>query len=176
MSVPTFVDLQGFVVSNKFIAKEVAVLRRGTVLAHYIFRSPIPWHLLTKSEKCQALWLMANHHGLQWEDGIVAYSMAKRLITTAVVEEEDDKMQCIVYVKGCQKREWLANMLGDDARENLIIETLDADYDDIESLNNLDVKNTIRCEKHVKNCALQNVFKIFNWWSQRQKELQDLEK
>ncbi|XP_072744126.1 uncharacterized protein [Anoplolepis gracilipes] len=92
MSVPTFVDLQGFIVSNKFIAKEVAVLRRGTVLAHYIFRSPIPWHLLTKSEKCQASWLMANHHGLQWENGIVAYSMAKRLITTAVVEEEDDKM------------------------------------------------------------------------------------
>ncbi|XP_072743963.1 uncharacterized protein [Anoplolepis gracilipes] len=98
MSVPTFVDLQGFVVSNKFIAKEVAVLRRGTVLAHYIFRSPIPWHLLTKSEKCQASWLMANHYGLQWEDGIVAYSMAKRLITTAVVEE-DDKMHVALTVR-----------------------------------------------------------------------------
>jgi len=30
--------------------------------------------------------------------------------------------------------------------------------------------NTMRCEKHVKNCALQNAFKIFNWWSQRQKQ------
>jgi len=38
-----------------------------------------------------------------------------------------------------------------------------ADYEDIESLNNLDVINTMHCEKHVKNCALQNVFKIFNW-------------
>ncbi|KMQ83885.1 hypothetical protein RF55_7568 [Lasius niger] len=175
MSVPTFVDLQGFIINNRLIVKEVAVLRRGTVLAHYIFRSPVPWHLLTKSEKSQALWLRVNHHGLQWEDGIVAYSMAKQLITTAVVEDNDE-MSCTVYVKGRQKREWLANMLDDNAKENLIIETLDADYDDIESLNNLDVKNTMRCGKHVKNCALQNVFKIFNWWSQRQKELQYLEK
>lgn len=151
----------------------MAVLRRGTILAHYIFRNPIPWHLLTKSEKCQVSWLTANHHGLQWEHGIIEYSMAKRLITTAVIEE-DDEMQRIVYVKGYQKRKWLADMLSDDARENLIIETLDADYDDIESLNNLDVKNTMRCGKHVKNCALQNVFKIFNWWLQRQKELQNL--
>jgi len=46
---------------------------------------------------------------------------------------------------------------------DLIIETLDADYEDIESLNNLDVINTMRCVKHVKNCASQNVFKIYNW-------------
>jgi len=58
-----------------------------------------------------------------------------------------------------------------DARDDIIIETLDADYKDIESLNNLDVINTMRCNKHVKNCALQNVFKIFNWWSQCQKEI-----
>ena len=47
----------------------------------------------------------------------------------------------------------------------MTIETLDVDYKDTESLNNLDI-NTMRCGKHVKlNCALQNVFKIYNWWS-----------
>jgi len=40
------------------------------------------------------------------------------------------------------------------------IETLD---ENINSLHNLDVTNTVRCGKHVKNCALQNVFKIYNW-------------
>jgi len=50
-------------------------------------------------------------------------------------------------------------MLKNDAKES---STMDAD-EDIESLNNLNVINTIRCEKHVKNCVLQNVFKIFNW-------------
>jgi len=62
-------------------------------------------------------------------------------------------------------------MLENDARDDITIETLDADYEDIESLNNLDVINTMRCNKHVKNCALQNVFIIFNWWSQYQKEI-----
>ena len=84
MPVPTFVDLQGFIVSNKFIVKEVAVLR-GNVLAHYIFQNPMPWHLLTRFEQRQALWLMTNHHELEWKDGTVVYNMAKHLITTAVV-------------------------------------------------------------------------------------------
>lgn len=171
MSIPTFVDLQGFFVGMKFVVKEVAVLRKGTVLAHYIFTYPLPWNLLTKSDKSCASWLIANHHGLRWEDGNVPYGMAKRLITSAVLgTEEDDETSTLVYVKGCQKREWLVDLLENLARENLIIETLDADYEDIESLNNLDVTNTIRCGKHVKNCALQNVLKIFSWWSQRQKK------
>ncbi|KAL6262007.1 hypothetical protein P5V15_007096 [Pogonomyrmex californicus] len=33
------------------------------------------------------------------------------------------------------------------------------------SLNNLDADNTMRCGYHYTNCALQNVFKLFNWWS-----------
>ena len=34
------------------------------------------------------------------------------------------------------------------------IETLDVDQEDIDSLHNLDIINTIRYGKHVKNCAL----------------------
>ncbi|KAL6265812.1 hypothetical protein P5V15_002630 [Pogonomyrmex californicus] len=98
---------------------------------------------------------------------MIPYSMAERLITTAVIDIEDE---ALIYVKGCQKKEWLTNMLDSDARDDVIIETLDIDYKDLESLNNLDVNNTFRCVKHSKDCALQNVFKIFNWWLQRQKE------
>ena len=172
MPVPTFVDLQGFIVSNTFIVKEVAVLRRGNVLAHYIFQSPMPWRLLTRSEQRQALWLMINHHELEWEDGTVAYNMAKHLITSAVIGGlHEEKESSLVYVKGLEKRQWLTDLLTDNARAKLNIKTLDADYDDIESLHNLDVKNTMRCGKHVKNCALQNVCKLFNWWTRRQQEL-----
>lgn len=167
MIVPIFVDLQGFIVDKKFVVKEVAVLRKGVVLAHYIFASPMPWHVLSKSDKSCASWLIAYHHGLRWKDGMIPYSMAKRLITSAVCNTEEDNDNVIIYVKGPQKRDWLLDML--DTDEGIYIKTLDADYEDIESLNNLDVSNTIRCEKHIKNCALQNVFKIFNWWSQHQK-------
>jgi len=34
---PIFVDLQGFFVERRFVMKEVAVLRKETVLTHYIF-------------------------------------------------------------------------------------------------------------------------------------------
>jgi len=55
-------------------------------------------------------------------------------------------------------------LLQDDAKEDIYIENINEHYKDIESLNNLDVINTMPCNKHVKNCALQNVFIIFNWW------------
>ena len=91
--------------------------------------------------------------------------MAKRLITTTVFgTEENDDDEALVYVKGYEKQEWLKNILDGDKRDDAIIETLDADYEDVESLNNLDAVNTIRCGKHVKHCAMQNVLKIFNWW------------
>ncbi|KYN10283.1 hypothetical protein ALC57_17580, partial [Trachymyrmex cornetzi] len=166
--VPTFVDLQGFIVEKKFIVKEVAVLRKGAILSHYIFTCPMSWSFLIKSEKYCVSGLSAYHHGLQWEDGTIPYSMVKRLITMAVIGvEECDDNKALVYVKGREKREWLVDILDSD---NLIIETLDADYKDIDSLHNLDITNTMRCGKHIKNCTLQNVFKIHNWRSQCQKK------
>ncbi|KYN19362.1 hypothetical protein ALC57_08307 [Trachymyrmex cornetzi] len=149
-------------IQQNFIVKEVAVLKQGTVLTHYIFTSPVPWKFLTRSDRSCASWLIAYHHGLRWEDGRIPYSEAKRLITAAVFEDD-----AIVYVKGLEKRTWLWNLLLDDERERVYIETLDAVYEDMESLINLDVANTMRCGQHVKNCALQNVLKIYNWWLQK---------
>jgi len=77
MTIPMFVDLQGFVVDKNFVVKEFAALREGYVLSHCIFESPVPWYILTKAERQQASWLIAIHHGFQWEDGIIPYSMAK---------------------------------------------------------------------------------------------------
>ncbi|EGI60448.1 hypothetical protein G5I_11346 [Acromyrmex echinatior] len=89
---------------------------------------------------------------------MVPYNEAKCLITTAVFEDD-----AVVYVKGREKRTWLWNLLLDDEGERMYIETLDAVYEDMESLSNLDVTNIIRCGQYVKNCALQNVLKIYNW-------------
>jgi len=168
MSVPTFVDMQGFIVDKTFVVKEFAVLREGHVLSHYIFGHPYPWDLLSKSEKSCASWLTVNHHGFRWEDGIIPYYMAKKFITKAVIgtKDNDDDDNNLVYVKGYEKREWLRNLLLDDAREDIYIENIEAHYEDIESLNKLDITHTLRCQNHVSNCALQNVFKLFNWWHQ----------
>ncbi|KYN02606.1 hypothetical protein ALC62_06572 [Cyphomyrmex costatus] len=161
MRVPTFVDLQGFIVNERFIVKEVAVLKHGTVLTHYIFTNPVPWRFLTRSDRSCASWLIAYDHELRWTDGTTSYSKAKRLITSAVREEEED---AVVYVKGREKRTWLRDLLLD---ERVHIETLDAVYEDIKSLADIDATDTMRCGHHANNCALQNVFKIYNWWLQR---------
>jgi hypothetical protein len=172
MSVPTFVDLQGFIFNKRFIVKEAAILRRGFIISHYFFTSPVPWRMLVKSERRQATWLIKNHHGLGWEDGNVPYIMAQRLITTAIagMMQEEEESSSLVYVKGHEKREWLTNIM-DDAISSFIIETLDENYEDVPALSKLDSTNSLRCEKHVKNCALQNVFKLYNWWLKNHDEL-----
>jgi len=89
---------------------------------------------------------------------VIPYYMAKEFITNVVIgtKDNDDDDDNLVYVKGYEKREWLRNLLQDDAREDVYIENIDAHYEDI-----------VRCQKHVTNCALQNVFKLYNWWHQR---------
>jgi len=63
----------------------------------------------------------------------------------AVIDaEENDDNKILVYVKGHEKHEWLADIPDSD---DLTIETLDADYEDIYSSHNLDVTNTVRCGK-----------------------------
>ncbi|EGI58644.1 hypothetical protein G5I_13225 [Acromyrmex echinatior] len=94
MLVSTFVDLQGFIVNKKFIVKEVAMLKQGIVLTHYIFTSSVLWKFLTRFDRSCAFWLIAYHHGMQWEDGMVPYNEAKRLITAAVFED-DAIVHCI---------------------------------------------------------------------------------
>jgi len=164
MSVPIFVDLQGFRVGRHFVVKEFAALKEGHVLSHYIFGCPYPWTVLSKSERQQAIWLIENHHGIQWEDGMVPYCLARDLITKTVKGTTVTADEIAVYVKGHEKREWLRDLLLDEARQEVHVENIEACYEDIESLNKLNVAHTFRCQKHVKNCALQNVFKLYNWW------------
>jgi len=83
--------------------------------------------------------------------------------TNAVMDTtatDDDDI--VVYVKEHEKRKWLRDLLLDEARRAVYVENIEAHYEDIESLNMLDVTLTFRCQKHVKNPALQNVFKIYN--------------
>jgi len=80
---------------------------------------------------------------------------------------DDDDIDIVVYIKEHEKQEWLRNLLLTEARDDVYVENIKAHYENIESLNKLDVTHTLRCQKHVTNCALQNVFKMYNWWHQR---------
>jgi len=64
------------------------------------------------------------------------YNEMKSLITIAVFEDD----VVMMHVKGREKRMWLWNLFLDNERERMfIIETLDAVYENMESLSNLDV-------------------------------------
>lgn len=85
-----FVDLQGFMVDERFKVKEFAALKRGRELTHYIFGPSIPWSLLENADRSRASWLMHNHHGLKWNDGEVEYKRAKSLIKQALRIDSDE--------------------------------------------------------------------------------------
>ncbi|KMQ87766.1 hypothetical protein RF55_12865 [Lasius niger] len=159
-----FVDLQGFIVNDKFTMKEIAVLRNGKELTHHIFRALMSWDLLTKSEKSRACWLTSKHHQLNWTDGDVDYKLMRTLVRNAVCAES------LVYVKGYEKKKWLAEILEND----VAIETIDADYEDIGRLRTLKASRAFRCGYHAKNCALENVCKLYDWWSERRDQLRDI--
>jgi len=63
VSVPIFVDLQGFLVGRHFVVKEFAALKDGFEPSLYIFRCPYLCSL-TKAERHQAIWLIENRHGI----------------------------------------------------------------------------------------------------------------
>ena len=70
----------------------------------------------------------------------IQHFLAKRL-TIIGAEEIDGNKALIKAVNG-----WLIYS---------IVMTLDVDYEDIESLNNLDITNIMRCGKHAKNCVTE---------------------
>lgn len=85
-----FVDLQGFVVDERFKVKEVAVLRRGKELIHHIFGPSVPWNLLESADRSRATWLTHNHHGLRWDEGDVEYRRARSLIERTLRIDRDE--------------------------------------------------------------------------------------
>lgn len=177
MDAPIFVDLQGFVVNEKFVAKEVAVLRNGAELTHHIFRPPMSWDLLTRAEKSRACWLTSNHHQLKWNDGHVNYGSMKRLIRDAVCRESSPDSAIRIYVKGHEKKKWLIEILGnvaDDRDVAVSVETIDADYEDINRLETLNASRAFRCGYHAKNCALENACKLHDWWFERRDHLRNM--
>lgn len=96
--------------------------------------------------------MTANHHQLQWNDGKVEYSRARNLIQEAIYGETRCEASPTVYVKGLEKRTWLREIL-----ENIdvSIRTIDADFEDIDRLENLTATRAFRCGHHVKNCVME---------------------
>jgi len=83
--------------------------------------------------------------------------MAESLITKAVMGTTATDDDIVVYIKGHEKREWLRDLLQDDARRAVYVENVEAHFEDIKSLNKLDVTYVFSLsetckELHITKC------------------------
>lgn len=139
------IDIQGFKIeNNNLIVKELAAYD-GTRLCHYIFKPPFTIKLLPPYLQKQALWLMNNHHCIDWNFGFTPlYQFSD------VIKNLTSTVEC-VYVKGKEKADYIRKY------------SMNPVYELAESPK-LQVGRT-HCFYHTKEsciCALTNVFYLYD--------------
>jgi len=74
MSVPIFVDLQGFLVGRHFVVKELLLSKMDSNFLIIIFGCSVLWDSLIKAERHQAMWLrivMGYNGRMGWNSSIL---------------------------------------------------------------------------------------------------------
>lgn len=138
-----YVDIQGFKMpGNRLMCKEFCLLDDNGYTFHALVKSTTSFNRLPSFYKRQALWLMKNHHKIDYNFGdINPYDLCNQMFP---------KMQNkIVLVKGFEKVEWLKAMF--------------RDYGEIECLdiNNLDFDASMKQVDPYNVCDYHN--QVFTW-------------
>lgn len=149
-------DVQGFIVKNKFIPKEVAILDYEWKSTHLIMKPPsdhLSLNSLPERDRRQIKWLTRNYHGIKWIDGFVDYSQMESIIKPILSKYDT------IYVCGNQKEKFLETLgLSNKVIDMRII------GDDLPRLSDMIENENHRCihhQKSIKNmCALKNAYNI----------------
>ena len=151
------IDLQGFKRSlNKFVFKEVAVIAaeadaQPTV---FLFQAPFPWTALSQEYKSSNNWLQRNYHGLSWESGHIPYEALQQTLEAVLADS------ATIYIKGLEKKNWLAELLPNKFIYNV-------EGFDCPALSKLPRSRYYNCSNHcgLKNyrCAAENVQILKSW-------------
>jgi hypothetical protein len=138
-------DMQGFKDErNRFIPKELAAYD-GDRISHFVFRPPYPLKLLSQNLQNNAVWLMRNHHCLNWNSGFTPLHYFAKIMSYLTKDAEH------VYVKGGEKAEFIRKY----CRKKVI------ELDDQPALQ----KDEPLCFYHNKSicmCALTNVLSLYD--------------
>lgn len=138
-------DLQGFKdEKNKFIPKELAAYD-GEKIIHYVFKQPFPLNFLSPECHKQAVWLMKNHHCINWNLGFTPLHYFSTIIKQVTKNAE------FVYVKGVEKAKYIKKYV-----DNAVIE-----LDEEPPL----FLSKPKCFYHSKPeamCALSNVINMYD--------------
>lgn len=169
------VDLQGFRKSmNEFVLKEISIIDANSndedddddndtaQPLTLLFKSPCDWQSLPSKYKSVNSWLQRNFHGLLWNSGDIPYESAGTIIRAILHSAR------IIYVKGLEKKVWLASFLGDSLR---IVDLEDQDCPSLRNLLKLPPRQCTHhhyqhhCDVSRLNCATENVKLLKKWYS-----------
>lgn len=162
-------DCQGFQYStSNFLCKEIAIINieNGCVF-HQMFEPLIPTDLLNNNFKKQIQWNTNNIHGLSWENALksnndnpIKLPFESISMYIKLIVKND-----IVYVKGLEKKTWLARIIA-----NNIIDLSELGCMSLDSLRSLNLDSfTHHCKNHLYNhlrCAKQNVCLLRRWFKE----------
>ncbi|XP_043484246.1 uncharacterized protein LOC122512469 [Leptopilina heterotoma] len=159
------VDVQGFKKPcNEFIFKELAIvpLESDAQPRVYLFEPPCAWNSLPGRYKSKNLWLTNNYHLIPWMAGDVCYDEVRTILQDALRGAKT------IYVKGCEKKQWLEKYL-------MIVHNLEKI--DCPAFKNIKTELLpLICTHHIaqtENCAVNNVFKLRNWFLNVTSELRN---
>jgi hypothetical protein len=113
-----FVDLQGFIVNDRFILKEICFsianhdddnnhhnnIFNPPLNHHFIFKPPFDYNQLSGKWLINAYWLTHCHHGLRWSQGDLAYNKISECVAPLL------QKNLLIFVKGEQKIDWLREL------------------------------------------------------------------
>lgn len=129
---------------NKFIPKELACYD-GEKIVHYVFKQPYPLNFLPPEYHKQAIWLMKNHHCINWNSGFTPLHHFSTIIKQITKDVE------FVYVKGEEKAKYIKKYV-----DKPIIEL------DEEPALFLSKPKCFYHSKPLAMCALSNVIYMYN--------------
>lgn len=151
-----FADLQGFKDNaNKFIVKEIAIITSAATFHKIVKTSPFIFSNLDEVHRKQARWLTRRHHGLEWSQGSITFRKLRKKLNEILNGK-------IFYVKGCEKIQWLQEILSAE-RALCEINDIESVFHTFSTQSESIAKEIPICNEHKAlksgtccHCALQN--------------------
>lgn len=154
-----YVDLQGFYLLDRFIPKELCILK-GIQTNYFLFKPDLEFNALNRNDKT-TVYHTEDYHGLKYTSGYVDYNLIDDILKTHLSYAE------IVYVRGQIKYKFLLNKFSELNITSPLLVNIEK-FDNSPRWENCPKiqKSLPLCLNHMKQegiCALNNCILIKDW-------------
>ncbi|KAL1509916.1 hypothetical protein ABEB36_004580 [Hypothenemus hampei] len=146
------VDVQGYIINNKFTVKELAIYD-GKDVKSFLFKPTVNYHDLNTTDRKTANYLYHNIHGIPYETGDADYSEIQEILGNNLSSID------VVFVKGQAKADFLT--------ENFVgwVDIVNLENDTTGEVPHLGSTKE-SCDNHKLkycNCSIKNVYVLFDY-------------